>query len=389
MKTIKVILALVFAISLNAQDRAIEFRQISFDDALAAAKKENKPIFMDCYTVWCGPCKWMSANVFPDAKVAELYNDKYINVKINMEKGEGILFAKAYDVRAYPTLMFIDAKGNMVHKAVGSRPVDGFVALGEAASDPDQQVGSLAQKYEGGNRDADFLMNYAKAMKSANMEGSADVAEEYLTSQKDWDTETNMKFIFDMVDFNMESKMFKHMNENRTAYYKVMKKDEVNDKLKMGPYVALMRKGKTTDEQVVEAYKSIFPDNYQQMADEHILNSLMYSRAADGQEKFFASAAAYMDKYEVDNWNMLNSIAWRFYELTDDPAHLEKARTWAAKSVEMDSNYMNNDTLAAIYFKLKDKRMAAKYAQIAIDLAKKGGDEAKETQELLKKINAL
>ena len=78
-----------------------------------------------------------------------------------------------------------------------------------------------------------------------------------------------------------------------------------------------------------------------------------------------------------------------FYEITDDPVYLGKARAWAKKSVDLESTYSNNETLAAIYFKLKEKDLTAKHAQIAIELAKKDGDKAKETKELLEKINAM
>jgi len=87
--------ALALTINIEAQDTGIQFVHTDWETTLKKAKEEDKLIFVDCYTDWCGPCKWMSANVFPDEKVAALYNDKFINVKINMEKGEGILFAKA------------------------------------------------------------------------------------------------------------------------------------------------------------------------------------------------------------------------------------------------------------------------------------------------------
>lgn len=96
-------LALVFSFGLQAQK--IEFRDISFKEGLQAAADEGKPVFIDCFTTWCGPCKWMSANIFTDPAVAEYYNENYICLKIDMEKGEGLDIAKNYKIRAYPTLL--------------------------------------------------------------------------------------------------------------------------------------------------------------------------------------------------------------------------------------------------------------------------------------------
>lgn len=381
--------ALALTIHIEAQDTAIQFAHTDWETTLKKAKEEDKLIFVDCYTDWCGPCKWMSANVFTDEKVADLYNDKFINVKIDMEKGEGILFAKAYNVRAYPTLMFIDANGNMVHQAVGSRPVEGFLELGNAATDPDQQVGSLAQKYKEGNRDADFLMNYAQAAQSANMKEASGIAEEYLASQSDWSSEETMKFIFDMMDYDMDSKLFKYVKDNRAAFHKAMDKSKVDEKLKGAAYMSLMRNRDATQEDIVNTYKSVFAEDYQQYADEHNLNTLMYSKDAKTVDQFLVAANHYMDTYQPKDWSMLNSVAWRVYELTDDPKQLGKARAWAKKSVDLNSTYYNNDTLASICFKLKEKELATKHAMIAIELAKKDGDEAKETKALLEKINTL
>lgn len=391
----KYLFTLIFAVALfinvEAQDTGIQFAHTDWATALEQAKEQDKLIFVDAYTDWCGPCKWMTANVFPDEAVGDYYNDKFINVKIDMEKGEGILFAKAYNVRAFPTLLFIDAKGNMVHKALGSRPAEDFLTLGTAANDPEQQVGTLQSRYEKGEKAPEFLKNYASAAKDANIDDAADVALEYLASQEDWMTADNMQFIYDMADFyEMDSKLFKHIVENRSAFQATIGANEVDSRLKYGPYVKLARNKDATQEDVVAAYKEVFPNEYKRYVAEHNMNMLSRKTKDDaGKAAYMAAAVEFMEKYPSDDHNQLNSIAWRFYEITDDVAMLTKARAWAKKSVDMDSNYMNNDTLAAICFKLKEKDMAAKHAMIAIELAKKDGDEAKETKELLDKINAL
>ncbi|MDZ7846006.1 MAG: thioredoxin family protein [Owenweeksia sp.] len=64
----------------------MESRHSSSNEALQAAEEEGKPIFMDCYTTWCGPCKWMSANIFTQQEVGDYYNENYVCVKFDMEK---------------------------------------------------------------------------------------------------------------------------------------------------------------------------------------------------------------------------------------------------------------------------------------------------------------
>ena len=66
--------------------QGVEFRDISFAGALKAAKAENKTVFMDCYTSWCGPCKMMTNDIFPQEKVGKYMNENFVCVKYDMEK---------------------------------------------------------------------------------------------------------------------------------------------------------------------------------------------------------------------------------------------------------------------------------------------------------------
>src|SRR5690349_11740714 len=92
----------------NGYAQGIEFvHDKTFQEILDIAKKENKLVFMDAYTSWCGPCKRMAANVFPDPEAGAFFNSNFINVKIDMEKGEGPGISGKYGVRAYPTLFWI------------------------------------------------------------------------------------------------------------------------------------------------------------------------------------------------------------------------------------------------------------------------------------------
>ena len=68
---------------------------------------------------------------------------------------------------------------------------------------------------------------------------------------------------------------------------------------------------------------------------------------------------------------------------------LKKALKWAEQSVELDSQYYNNDTLAALYFKLRKKKKGIRAAEQAIELAKANGEDYGPTQEILDMLRAL
>lgn len=105
----------------------------TFDQALKEAAKKKKIVFVDAYTSWCGPCKMLNNSTFKDVKAGEFFNANFVNIKIDMEKGEGPAFAMKYSVRAYPTLLFINAKGEVVHKTLGYKDADMLTEEGKIA----------------------------------------------------------------------------------------------------------------------------------------------------------------------------------------------------------------------------------------------------------------
>lgn len=125
--------ALAEAQSRTLNTRAITFNKAPWKQVLAKAKKENKLIFLDAYTTWCRPCIMMAKNVFTLNEVADFYNQHFINVSMDMEKGVGPSLAKKYKIRAYPDFLFIDGDGNIVHRNGGYKEAPEFIAVGKDA----------------------------------------------------------------------------------------------------------------------------------------------------------------------------------------------------------------------------------------------------------------
>ena len=104
----------VLAANIADANKGIQFIESDWKKALAEAKKQNKLIFLDAYTTWCGPCRMLKQYTFPDKAVGEFFNENFINIALDMEKGDGPAIARQYQVNAYPTLIFADGDGNMV-----------------------------------------------------------------------------------------------------------------------------------------------------------------------------------------------------------------------------------------------------------------------------------
>ena len=105
----------------KAADGAVgtQFFKGTFAQALAKAKKENRKLMVDCYTLWCGPCRHMAKNVFPDENLGKYMNANFVCIQLDMEHGEGPELNKTFNVKAYPTFIFFDAEGKEMSRFEG------------------------------------------------------------------------------------------------------------------------------------------------------------------------------------------------------------------------------------------------------------------------------
>lgn len=130
----KAIYTLLFliAISFNAQSKTgINFQAKNLEEAKKLAKQENKLIFIDLYTTWCGPCKLMKKNTFPDAELGTFFNKNFISLYIDAEK-EGTELAKKFKIVNYPSFLFLDENGELVQYEYGYYNAKQFLTVGQS-----------------------------------------------------------------------------------------------------------------------------------------------------------------------------------------------------------------------------------------------------------------
>ncbi len=375
-----VFLAFLFSfslmLSLPAQSH-IDFKSLEWKQLLRQAAEEDKLIFLDAYASWCGPCKMMDKKVFTDAKVAAFYNQNFVNAQIDMEKGEGPKLAEKYEVRAYPTLLFINSRGDVIHRSLGYHDPDAFLELGQQALDPQRSLAAMDARYQKGERDPDFLRKYAEMRYEIFDDSHLPVVEAYLRTQKDWTSPENMEFIFRYME-SADSKLFDFVVEHRTDFNEAFGKEVVDDRLES---LLVNRAMGMSDEAEVEAlFRKYLPEE----ADVLMLRYRTFkARATKNYNAYAGYALEYAERVPM-SWEELNGLAWDFYQLLDDKKLLKKGVKLAQKSVALNKNYYNMDTLAALYHKLGKKGKADKIAREAIELAKAEGLDYSETEQFLR-----
>ncbi len=230
-KLLTTLLCAIFAVSAFAQETNINFQEDpTFKNVLKQAKKENKYIFMDCYTTWCGPCKMLARNVFTKAPVADFFNENFINVKYDMEKGEGIKLKEQFNVTAFPTLLWLDGEGNIVHKVVGAGNADYMLAQGKLAADPQTNLAGLTKRYESGERNSELLSMYIDALKVCGETGKINnITVEFIENMTAEDLAQEKYFA--MVEANVTDPLSAPMQliyKNKPYFIRAIGADRVN-----------------------------------------------------------------------------------------------------------------------------------------------------------------
>lgn len=168
MKTLVTVALLLIAPTVFAQ--GIQFEKGTWANVLVKAKAANRLVYLDVYTTWCGPCKMLEANIFPQKAAGDFYNAHFINYRLDAEKGEGIAIAKQYNVTGYPTHLYIEpASGRLVFRGSGYSPdVKAFVHEGEVAGqewkDP-MTLEKYEQQFAAQKGDKAFLKAYLQKLK--------------------------------------------------------------------------------------------------------------------------------------------------------------------------------------------------------------------------------
>ncbi|MGG5208275.1 thioredoxin family protein [Chryseobacterium sp. MIQD13] len=375
-------------ISALALAQGIKFEDSNFSAILAKAKKENKLVFIDAYASWCGPCKLMVKNIFPLQTVGDFYNSHFINAKIDMEKGEGIGLAKKYNVKAFPTYLFINGDGEEVHRTLGYVEEKDFIQFAKDAEDPSKRLTALKQKFENGEKDPEFLKNLAELTIYNDSEFAGKVLDRYFQQKTELDKE-DVQMLLSGTQ-STESPLYKIFQSRKPEIIKIFPEDRYGKFDKNVKVNTVLKKSYNADTKswndnyfLTESQKFLTKDEA-----EKILKRAKASRALKDKDipTYEKLALELYKDTSATSSEELNSLAWNFFENVNNKTSLEKAVAWAQESVKKDTNYANTDTLANLYNKIGDKKNAKIWAEKSVQLAKSTGQDSTDTEKLLKSL---
>jgi len=374
---------------LFSQD-GIKFGKQSFAKTLEQAKKENKLIFLDAFASWCGPCKLLDKNVFPKKEVGDYFNANFLNLHIDMEKGEGIEIAKKYSIYSYPTLLFIDGDGKVVYKAAGYMSPQELISIAKEAVNPENTLENKIAKFEAGEKDPEFLMGLIKNTYATDFSLAQKVATRYFQTRTDATYSKEEAGVLLFFTKTIDDDLYKIFTAKKAELSTQIPESylaEYDKQLKLNTVLQKSFDANTQsiNEQVflAEGTKIYGEKETKQLLNKINMDLFFTQKKYDDYAK---SALNYYQNPKDFATDELNNVAWNFYLYVTDKTLLTQVTQLCLEGIKKEENSQNTDTLANIYYKLGDNKNAKLWAKKSIEIAKAKGDEYASTEELLKKI---
>ncbi|MBW1980464.1 MAG: thioredoxin family protein [Deltaproteobacteria bacterium] len=118
----------------------VQVKWLDFDDGLAKAQSNNKPLFIHFYTEWCLYCKKFNHDTLQNRKVARMLAENFVSVRLEADSNSHRLryqgktfsnadFSRYFGVTAFPTQVFLDASGQPITMIPGYMPASQFLTV--------------------------------------------------------------------------------------------------------------------------------------------------------------------------------------------------------------------------------------------------------------------
>lgn len=394
---------LILPFAVIGQEKGITFEHgLDWSQIKEKAKKENKFIFVDLFTTWCGPCKYMSATVFPQTKVGNFFNSQFVNAQIQMDKTdkdndevkawyeEAERFAKDYKIAAYPTFLIFNPQGELVHRMVGGGDADEFIERSKDALKPETQYYALLKAFHDNPTDLSLAHRMVRAANTAYDEATVTQAEDIIVSHTKPENLTKECAAYLVANTRTSrSKAFELLRDNPEKIDALLEKNGAANRVLAAVAIneVLGTKIDFNSEPNWDALKTEICNKYNNVNFDPIfkLMKAQYYVQSHNWSSLKDIVNSYLTSEDLSS-NQLNNFAWEIFENCTDAACLDAALKWSKKAVEQDVKSAYLDTYANLLYKKGDKVNAIKWQEEALSLATEG--EQDNYQDTLAKMKS-
>lgn len=335
----------------------------TFEEAMKKAQEEKKELFVDFFTTWCGPCKMMAEQVFPQVEVGEYFNTRFICVQVDAEAH--VALAKNYNISAFPTMLFIGRDGKVLRRVQGAIPPQELIKEAKIALGEELSFEQLYEKYKKNKKDNDVLQQLLVEAPGfvSSLEGYEQkkwhsrvpgLFSDYLKNKKLENMINETDFMLLTLYHPQASKqdpVFDFVAANFDKFTRVVTKEEVAAYLvgmNNGYIIQLCQKGdlsyknrlQRVNEDLKEAYSGITFGSLTVLDAITLLADATYYLYKHDEQKFFENMDKYLagkgDQVDLEDYTQPLEDLSVVYNGKLSPAAYTKSLEWITKALEKD-----------------------------------------------------
>lgn len=386
-------------------EKGVRFEHnLSWAQVKAKANSEQKYLFVDCFTTWCGPCRFMRNTIFPQAEMGSFFKDKFVSVEVQLDTtakdddhvkswyADAHYLATQYSIHAFPTYLVFSSDGRLVHRIVGGRDkASEFIDVVRESFDTTKQYYTQLHQFESGRRDTAFLRRLAQqSLDVYDLPEGAKVFKAWLATQPSPYTQTGIHL---MESFTHQSTdpgfdIFLHHAAQANKILGANEADRIVVNILFFEYVVPQIKAAHGNAPDFKAIRNAIAVKYPAQAGEvSDYGTVFYYKQKKDWPHFQTAIVSYMQKYGAHATpSQLNDYAWTVFSNCPDMSCVADALNWSKRSFKDKPDPAYMDTYANILYKMGRKDEAINWEQKAAGLST-GEDRAnlEATVEKMKK----
>jgi thioredoxin-related protein len=387
----------------------IDFRDVSFSEALKLAQAEGKQLLLYFHFDGCGACAQLERSAFADAEITRYIHSQFVCLDVNTGHEKAREITQAFPPRAAPTCLIVNPEGEAVYALVGFADKNDFISKLRQWKTGNPELAALRDRYSTGDRNAELVRSYITRLSEEDLP-YAKVLDEYIGQQSPEALESREDFdlLYDLLPERI-SPVVRFRGKAYAAFLRGIDihadrydREQLDGRVLLGLLDVLYESIETSNVALFDSLMTvvgrvqlrdrsllidrsghpitmIYPEEYGSK-----IKLQFYHKAGD-TETYRAVLNQYLAEIR-DDAEALNELARSFSVSAKDKDSLHLASMWAQRSIALESGYENNDTYAALLYRLGEYKKALTQAEKALAIAKRTSLTPTSTEQLIVQI---
>ena len=372
----------------NADSSPLTIVEQDYERALELAAEQDKLLFIDFYTVWCGPCKQLDKYVFHNDSVGRLLGRQIVLLQYDAEQDTTFHLSKKYHVNSYPTGLLLTPEGRVLTRRAGFSGSDA-ASLGGSVQDfvgkgvELREQGKWLSGYSAVIDPATYPDFYADYVNRTDTDVDAAEINDYLASVKDKFSEQFVAVLFYFAP-EVSDEMIAVATDNRETFVERYGEGSFGAFTGLASMIKFARAVKANDEAAFARAKNFAEEQFgaveaAEMAASYEVDIL---RARGEWKKVLSHYRTLKEAGKMDN-GYINHFSWQVYKECDDPKVLATCLAWMREVVAEEPEFDYVDTYARLLHRAEGKSAAEVVIRQAIALGKAEGRKTDGLENLL------